>query len=180
MKYYLRFALHLEQEGTSAIYDPESFADTPIMVSVPEITTLLQHLISDFQQVAIVEPAKTAITKVSHHDQITSKVLKEVDGDSYPSAKNGSVATLNLVEDNAFIQPRQQLDPSAVKRLSTELARYLTTASAELSEDNFLTEAQDTTFSGIREAIELRNYFRRFIASDKKIYRNGYLYITAL
>ena len=55
MKYTLSFSLTLERSGPLVIYNSETFAEKPIVVSVPEIVKLVECFIENFEEVGITE-----------------------------------------------------------------------------------------------------------------------------
>ena len=55
MKYTLSFSLTLERSGPLVIYNSETFAEKPIIVSVPEIVKLVECFIENFEEVGITE-----------------------------------------------------------------------------------------------------------------------------
>jgi hypothetical protein len=174
MRYYLRFALDIQRHSeTNIVYTPESFVEEPVPLSVPAISEMITRFISSFEKVAVVKPRVEFIKHemvagtVSEHGSATATIQKPVE-------------TISSVEATVFIRQQQSLDADSFNALLSDLCNYIHETSRLITPETILSDTCSINFSGLREAIEIRNYLSRFAISSKKIYRSGYLYITVI
>lgn len=71
---------------------------------------------------------------------------------------------------------------SAFKKLCCEIATYISASLSSLSAENLLEMKLNPVFSGIQEAIDLRNYLLTFVKNPnkKKMYQEGFIYIMSI
>lgn len=172
-KYYLNFALKIQWLGeTSIAYTPESFAEASILISYPEIVEMVQYFSQTFQKVGVVEAQ--------------AEVIKNEAKTSTASGNSSLTATLtkldnklSSVSDTAFICQQKSVNQESLLTLCACLTGYIQESAKVLTKENILSKEQDLIFSGLREAIELRNYLGRYTTNSKKIYQSGYFYFLA-
>lgn len=176
MKYTLNFALKLEQDNSSIVYNSEGFTEKPIPISVPEIVTIFEHFIETFDEVGIIEKPNTKIpirgenkgTKVDHKEKLSDSKSVTLD----PPLKG--------LSGKAYICKSKELDEAILEKFYTDLIEYFQICCSKISPDNFLSEEINSDISGLREVIELRNYLAKYTKSKQKKYQDGYLYIAAM
>ncbi|NEO83500.1 MAG: hypothetical protein F6J87_04460 [Spirulina sp. SIO3F2] len=152
MKYNLSFSLDLKQdEQANMIYEPESFIEKPISISVPDIIASFEDFIQSFDHVCLVE----------QHSHDASRKLQGLSGDVY------------------FCWAKE-LDKTALAKLCEDLVHYFKKFNLSLSSEKFLDSEVSPQFSGLQEVITLRNYLARYAKSAKKMYKNGYVYVTPI
>ena len=149
MKYTLNFLMKLERSGSNVFYNPEAFAEKPIIVSIPEIVEFLEHFIGKFEEVGIVEK---------------------------PSEKS---APLKGLACKAFICESDKLNEGILDIFRIELTKYLEKCCSNISQNGLFSDNTNLDISGLGEIIELRNYLVKYTNSGKKMYQKGYLYIMA-
>jgi hypothetical protein len=180
MSYYLLFALKLEQHNSQVFYDPEVFVDYPINISVPEVKELVSHFIPVLETVAVVErklPQKDKENAESNEEQKTGAIHLALDQN-----ENRIKVPLSPVTAEAHVCGVKDLDTSersAFNTLCSEITAYLAESVSKISAKNLLEVELSPIFSGLREAIDLRNYLLNYIEnpSKSKIYQKGFIYI---
>jgi hypothetical protein len=176
MEYYLYFALNLRREDNNVVYDKEAFADEPIRLSNPEINNMIACFIKNFDQVAIVEDKTTDTTKKVGLEK--EEQLNQPDHDDNQS-KVLITNFLKPVSGEAFICSKENIDQDYLNELYQSIKKYMERAISQISKENdFLSLNLNPIFSSLKEIVDLRNYLQRFVISDNKIYRKGFLYIT--
>lgn len=152
MKYNLSFSLDLKQdEQANVIYDPESFIENPISISVPDIISSFEDFIQSFDHVGLVE-------------QNPSNSLRKLQG----------------LSGDVYFCRAKELDKTALEKLCEDLVHYFKKFNLSLSSEKFLDSEVSPQFSGLQEVIALRNYLARYAKSAKKMYKNGYVYVTPI
>ncbi|MCG9892459.1 MAG: hypothetical protein MH252_15485 [Thermosynechococcaceae cyanobacterium MS004] len=176
MKYTLNFSLKLQRDDSYIIYDPETFVESPISVSVPDIVKIFEEFIKDFEEVGITEKASNNTNKSKKDNKSDSNLA------SNDSQELSVVRTRYLVNlsGKAYICKSKELDQSILDKFSLELIKYIHDGCSRISPDNFLAKESSLFFSGLREVLELHRYLAKYTKSRKKMYQNGYLYIMPL
>lgn len=179
MRYTLNFSLKLERENSNIIYDNKNWDEKPIPISVPEITELLQKYFEKlgFEEVGIVERDSNKNTQLHKKKQPDKEITQD---EKSNHEKITSASPMKALSSKAFICQCRDIDKTALNEFYDELISYLQKSSSELSATNFLSPDRSKFFSGMIEVINLRNYLARYVNSENKRYREGYLYIVSL
>lgn len=151
MKYTLSFSLKLERSGSLVIYNSKTFAEKPIIISIPEIVKLVECFIENFEEVGITEKLDKGITK--------------------------KLDNLKGLSGTAYICESKELDQDILDKFCVKLTEYLQKCCSNISKHGLLSEQINLDISGLAEVIEIRNYLAKYTNSDKKSYEDGYLYI---
>lgn len=178
MTYTLNFALNLNKEGEYIIYDPEQFADKPIPISVPEIITILDGFIEQScQKAGILD--NPGSQKVQSDDDLSEEKVQGAVQAVHESLIPQS--PLRGLSGQAYYCQVKDLDPTQIKGITSDLSTYLQETISKLNSDNFLADETSFLLSGIKEAIDIRNYLVIYVNNpQKKIYKNGYLFIMSI
>lgn len=174
MIYSLRFAHTLRKEGSTIVEDPDVFIVGPVRISMPEVAAMVQRFIGDFEPMGIVESGNI----VNNDAKPVEEVFSNINGSSAKDFAKNKTTSLKSLQGKAFVRQKEKIDPATLKTLRAELVEYLARSTSDLSENNLLSEDTDLLTSGIREALELRNYLRSWVGNQKKIYKEGYVYVT--
>lgn len=154
MKYLLNFALQLEMCHAQVVYHPANFAESPILISVPDIVQSFETFLETFCRVGIAESAT---------------------GD-----QGHNTSPLQGLAGEAYICQTRKLDQPGLRQFCLQLVQYFKQGYSTLATENFLECENNLYLSGLREAIELRNYLVRYTRTPRKVYRNGYLFVVVV
>ncbi|WP_416666786.1 hypothetical protein [Egbenema bharatensis] len=179
MKYTLNFSLKLDRDDHHCIvYDKGGFTENPIAISIPEIVKALEHFITVFEEVGVVEEPSS-----KNDSAHTKKKANEGDigqKESVDSMQTAKSTVLKGISGKAYICQSKELNEEALARICSDLTSYFQECYSKISTENFLSDDNNSYISGIREVLEIRNYLAKYTRSKKKSYQNGYLYISAL
>lgn len=179
MKYTLNFSLKLDRDDHHCIvYDKGGFTENPIAISIPEIVKALEHFIKVFEEVGVIEEPSSkngsAHTKKKANE---GDIAQEESVDSMQTTKSN---VLKGISGKAYIRQSKELNEKALEKICSDLTSYFQECCSKISTGNFLSDDKNLYISGIKEAIEIRNYLAKYTGSKKESYQNGYLYISAL
>jgi hypothetical protein len=174
MSYHFLFALTLEREGSQVFYDSKAFVDYPVIISVPEITEIIDSFITELEPVVIVEKEGESNVGAEKFVGVGSQDIEILENSNPP---------LRSVEGQAYICKAREIARSPLLNyLSAECKKYLTQAVSKITHGDFFSLEFNSVFAGIQEISELRNYLINFVKNPnkKKIYREGYVYIMEI
>lgn len=174
MKYTLNFLLKLERDDSFIVYEQESFAESPIMISVPSVVKILEHFMEKFETVGIVDKSKIKVESNS----------KDISANNEQNTSTLGVAiqphSLVGLSGEAYICESKKIDKDILSQFCNELTKYLHECCSHISTESFLSTEVSLDISGLREILEVRNYLAKYVNSNKKSYQNGYIYIMVL
>lgn len=177
MKYILNFSLNLERHDRCIVYDGERFTEKPISISVREVVKAIDYFVESFEEVGIVEKSANKHEPTSTEKKVNEdNVAQEQSIDLIPITKS---TALRGISGKAYICQSKELNEEVLDQICAELTRYSQECCSQIFTNYFLSEDNNLYVSGLREVLEVRNYLAKYTRSKKKIYQNGYLYITA-
>ncbi len=152
MGYLISFVMNLKLQGSRLDYNSLEFEGLPLSINIPDLETVVKETVQTFQEVAIVESDKPAIENRSH---------------------------LSPVSGKAYIFPLKDLETLNLDQLGEKLTHYLKSLVQDLSSQEFMDIESSPKFSTLQQILELRKYLIDIGEKQKKkLYRNGYIYIT--
>jgi hypothetical protein len=160
--YYISFRFNLNIEG-DRICIP-SFAEwkdeeKPISISHPDVVKIFES-----------EPA---IGEIYGIVETTSQLAAASAKDS----GRASIAVAGLAGE-VHAKKVSEISKSVSKSLSKKLGEHLVKCSSEINQDEFCTdERNDDLISQIRETLTLRDFWGRYVMSDRKKLKKGYIFV---
>ncbi|MGK7899785.1 MAG: hypothetical protein AB4372_40755 [Xenococcus sp. (in: cyanobacteria)] len=152
MSCYLNFAIDLNIVNESVIYDKQKFIESPIKISHPEATKIVESLIENFQQLPVKSKDQShEIMNVVHNTAYIYKLDK--------------LSKLNLNE-------------TFLRESFEQIVQFFQKATKKINKDTLIYDDTGVILSGIQEVIYIRNYLTDIILKkNNKIYKEGYFYI---
>jgi len=139
--------------------------EQPISISHPNLIKLIKQEIIDYRLYGLVEPQAQTVLTPSSRSQV-------IGGD------RAMATTVVGLSGEAYVKKVSEISKPASQRLLKSLAEDLVNCSNHINQDNFLLDENNDYISQIRQILIWRDFWGRYVMSNKKIFQKGYIFIT--